>query len=571
MDNRHIINESFSDVLFHFTTFSGAFYIVKYDRFFLTNIIDAAREKQFNKGKLYYLSLTRHFGSNMGYVGNKNSETNFGRNYLNVRIELDGRALSYNNKAANVNNVGRAKDIITNRQQEERLVSDKPELKDAHKYIKGIYIFHPDIGDPKKTGAKLTKTRKQILFMMQQPHYERKIFVFDNEDAYNNISKAINTGAFIDPNLIKNLAVSPNEEIDGSKVRLENNQIVTAARIYALLQFLERNSVEDLFIGEDERWNEDLPLIKKMGLKIMNEVYENPEKARTYLFGSLLGSNLKNNFGGDHKQFYRFIIAPIYKYMTSRGIDEFNKLQKWKYKLFSIVMGFKYNPEDESINDIPYGLDRTGHIARKIAVGENYNARLKTIIKEVIDNNLNEKRIKLVIFDFDGTLVDTTAIDDFRDTARAIKDKNVRLEYYRQFFNQTKPYPGIVNVLNQLNRMGILIAVVSLSPMNMVKELCNYHNLPIQMKISIPERKTPLNVIKGNQTGYSKAAIYRQLMNKLGIDPDSVLAIGDEITDAKEAKNASIHFLGCNWGGRNDVNDITNPNEILEYINGNQI
>ena len=172
----------------------------------------------------------------------------------------------------------------------------------------------------------------------------------------------------------------------------------------------------------------------------------------------------------------------------------------------------------------------------------------------------------MIIFDFDGTLVDTTAIDNYRDKAKSIKDKNVRLEFYRQFFNQTQPYPRIIDVLNRLNNMGIFVAVVSLSPMNMVQELCKYHGLPIQMAISVPGRKAPLNVVKGNQTGYPKSSIYRQLMNKLGVESSCVLAIGDEITDAQEARKANINFLGCNWGGKNEVNDISNPMEILNYI-----
>ena len=119
---------------------------------------------------------------------------------------------------------------------------------------------------------------------------------------------------------------------------------------------------------------------------------------------------------------------------------------------------------------------------------------------------------------------------------------------------------------DKLNSMGILIAVVSLSPKNMVQELCSYHNLPIQMAISVPGRKAPLNVIKGNQTGYPKSTIYRILMDKLGIDKESVLAVGDESSDAREASKAGIYFLGCNWGGRNEVNDISNPMDILDYV-----
>lgn len=572
MDKKYNINESFTDVLFHFTTFAGAFYIVKYDRFFLTNIIDAAREKQFNRDKLYYMSFARHFNSTMGYVGGRNEGTKFGSNYLNVRIEIDGRILSYNHKAVNVNNVGKAEDIVTNRQQEERLISDEPEVRDAHKYIKGIYIFNPNVSNPNKNGKRVDNLRKRILFMMSQPHYERKIFVFDNEEAFNNIPMALSTGAFVEPELIRKLAINPAEEPNGNEIELESNQIITSARIYALLQLFERNSVDNLFYSDNERWNKALPDIKEQGLRIIDEIYSNPKKADTYLFGSLLGNNLKNNFTGDYKQFYRYIISPIYKYMNSRGIEEFSILQKWKHKLFADDVGTGYEPEDSSVYDIPYWTDDSGYITRKNAVGEgiNYNTLLKSIINEAIDNVLDKDRIKLVIFDFDGTLVDTTAIDEYREQAKAIKDKNERLEFYRTFFNDTKVYPGITNVLNKLNSEGIYVAVVSLSPKNMIQDLCRFHNLPIQMTISVNGLKNPLNVIKGNQTGYPKSTIYRILMEKLGIEPSSVLAIGDEITDKEQAEKAGINFLGCNWGGRNEVSDISNPNEILEYINYNE-
>jgi phosphoglycolate phosphatase-like HAD superfamily hydrolase len=86
------------------------------------------------------------------------------------------------------------------------------------------------------------------------------------------------------------------------------------------------------------------------------------------------------------------------------------------------------------------------------------------------------------------------------------------------------------------------------------------------MKIAIEGNKNPLNLVKGNQTGYRKNTLYRLLMNKLGLSPENVLAIGDEITDKQEAEIAGINFLGCNWGGKQQVNDISDPSEIISYI-----
>lgn len=576
------LNESFTDTIFHFTTFNGAFYIVKYDSFFLTNIIDAVREKQFNRDKLYYMSFARHFNSNMGYVGGRNTGTDFGQNYLNVRIEVDGRLLSANNKAVNVNNVGKADDVITNRQQEERLISDEPELRNVHDFIRGIYIYNPSVGNENLVTQKgvplkwVDNLRKKILFMMQRQGYVGKIFVFNDEKAFNNLGFyknlpiAIDKGFVVDPILIKNLAVSPSQELEREDVELGSNQIKTAGRVYALLKCEDYiNNIDELFMSDNEKWNKSILEIKNIGLGILNDINSNPYNS-DLIFGSLLGNNLKTNFSGNHKHFYRYIITPIYKYLDilkSLGADkinEFNLLQKWKKKLLFARHGLKYDSDNEDINKTPDVL------YRQTAAMENtrFN-KLKQIISESISNFLENKkdnRIKMVIFDFDGTLVDTTVIDAFRDTAKAIKDKNERLDYYKKIFDQTRPYPGIVNVLNQLNSMGIIVAVVSLSPKNMVQALCQYHHLPIQMALSVEGRKTPLNVVKGNQTGYHKSTIYNKLMGALGITQDSTLAIGDEVSDAKEARKAGIYFLGCNWGGRNEVNDISNPSEILNYI-----
>ena len=568
---KQIIQERFTGVIYHFCSFDAAFYIVKNDRFYLTSVYDTVGEKRHNAGKMYFMSFTRSYNANIGYVGYKNgmisktmnndgrkTEKDINLNALTVRIEIDGDILSQLNKANTVNFLGRQKggrggkdipDVVINRQQEDRLVSDKPYIPDALKCIRAVYIYSTvDLNENLEV--------KDMIILMRNK-LDGRVFVFNNWEAFNNPIYARNIQLAIEKN---NALDTSSLEGDGYQessdiLQLSEGAINTISKLFTVLKYQdsEYNLEQAIYYYDTEKL-----IIPYIG-KIINNVNTyiaklrgNPLAKKTFFTNaSFLMGQLKNNLSGDFKIFYPPVAQVINHY-----VNEKTNSKGEPYENFNAVIKDKKNSKDIDTN---YGFNGL------MTANENVK-RFKKIIQEAIDDVLNKKKIKLVIFDFDGTLVDTTAIDNYRTQAKSIKDKNERLEFYRQFFQETKPYPGIVNVLNKLNSMGILIAVVSLSPKNMVQELCSYHNLPIQMAISVPGRKAPLNVIKGNQTGYPKSTIYRILMNNLGVDKESVLAIGDESTDASEASKAGIYFLGCNWGGRNEVNDISNPMDILDYV-----
>ena len=552
-----LIKESLSGIIYHFCNFENVYHILMSNKMILTSAYNTTSDLKFQRGRLFYASFTRQYSGEIGYAKHMNDmfssqidkKTGKPRNMdsqkLWSRITFDGDLLSQNYKGVQVNNQAHGVDIITNRQSEDRLITNKPYIDGVTRYILGVDILLP--ANMRKDVA--AKRRKMIRTMIISSKVGSKIRVFTDEKEFNtpNSQNFIDAKTFFydevkkgkdttnvlavddinryNPNSVSNLS-----DIANAMVFVGFGENVTAQQIllrYNLVPHEYRQELENLY-------NQKIQLIK--------------DKDDIDAFSRQL-SNLRRNIKGESKWVYSNCMAMITSYLQEHGFKDFNELKAYKKDLLQNIQHYNTNN-------------------RKYAMGENtWKKSLSQIIKETIDNIVGDKKkIKLVIFDFDGTLVDTTAIDNYRTQAKSIKDKNERLEFYRQFFQETKPYSGIVNVLNKLNSMGILIAVVSLSPKNMVQELCSYHNLPIQMAISVPGRKAPLNVIKGNQTGYPKSTIYRILMDKLGIDKESVLAVGDESSDAREASKAGIYFLGCNWGGRNEVNDISNPMDILDYV-----
>ena len=561
---KSIINESFTDVVYHFCTFDAAFFIVKFDSFFLTNVMDAVRERKFNNGKAYYMSFGRHFNSNMGYVAYRNTDKLLNADYMNVRLVVDGRVLSTRYKGVQVNNVGSEEDIVTNRQQEDRLISDKPQVPDAHKYIKEIHIYDPRIGNANlvnKSDGKppklITQLRQRILYMMQKSGYEGKIFVFNDINAFNNLSVvdnvqgAIENNLITDPILIKNLAVSPSIETESSQLPWGDKQLNTAGRVYALLiceDPINADSVEKSFYSDNDVWNSKVPIIKERAMEALN-VIENDYSQLHTIFGSFLAGNLKLNFGGDYKPFYQYIVRPIYEYMNRKGIEQFNHLQAYKKLLFCKNHNIPYTPR----LDLSYIPDLKRYANEAI----NNFLKSKNLIFESEEGNLfsdedfedSKKKIKALIFDFDFTLVDSTPFAEVKKYAIVHRDFSVLMDR----IPQTMVYRGIVNLMNQLHKRGIKIFVVTNNKQSVAQSTLAYHNVYYDAIRGSQGRQMPKN------------RRMLSLLYKFGIKPYEALSVGDLPSDAQESNAAGIEFIGASWGN-DKVNGISNPLDLLSII-----
>ncbi|MBN2301767.1 MAG: HAD family hydrolase [Lentisphaerae bacterium] len=220
-----------------------------------------------------------------------------------------------------------------------------------------------------------------------------------------------------------------------------------------------------------------------------------------------------------------------------------------------------------------------------------------------MNNSDISTRCEAIIFDLDGTLLDT--IDDLTDAMnaalanrgyplRSVEEcKNLvgegtdvfaggalppdsrqpdiisnlineyRAEYAKMWTHKTKPYPGIVKLLNDLADRHIPLAVLSNKRDAAVKEAVAYFLPNTQFSEIIGARnEIPLKPDAG-------AAL--SIAEKLGSRVQYTLFVGDTKTDMQTARSAGMIAVGVLWGFRtakelklNGANHlVSRPEEIL--------
>lgn len=190
-------------------------------------------------------------------------------------------------------------------------------------------------------------------------------------------------------------------------------------------------------------------------------------------------------------------------------------------------------------------------------------------------------KYKTYIFDLDGTLLSTLAdlaastnyalrthhmpersLDEVRRFVgngvkklmeRAIPDglnnplfeetfATFRQHYMQHNLDTTQPYPGIMQLLEQLKAEGKNIAVVSNKFYAATRELCR-HFFGDLVPVAIGEREdirkkpAPDTVIEA--------------LRELGVDKEGAVYIGDSDVDIMTAKNSGMPCVSVLWGFRN--------------------
>lgn len=120
------------------------------------------------------------------------------------------------------------------------------------------------------------------------------------------------------------------------------------------------------------------------------------------------------------------------------------------------------------------------------------------------------------------------------------------LKYYNEFydahmFDNTKPYDGITDMLDVLNKHGIITAVLSNKP----------HDFTLKLARRFFNGK--VKYVSGLRDGYKTKPDPKSLLeiiDRFGLKKEECIYIGDTEIDIQSAKNAGVKSIGVLWGFR---------------------
>ncbi|MBR1423138.1 MAG: HAD family hydrolase [Ruminococcus sp.] len=213
---------------------------------------------------------------------------------------------------------------------------------------------------------------------------------------------------------------------------------------------------------------------------------------------------------------------------------------------------------------------------------------------------------KLVIFDLDGTLVNS--LFDLGDSVNAVLEEeglptfdyeaykymvgngtvklieralpdNMRTkdnieafhrrfaeQYQRRCLDKTRPYVGIDKALSFLKSSSVKLAVASNKPDEFAKFIVSNvfddgtFDIVIGKREGVPTKPDP--------------AIINDILSAAKVPPEETLIAGDSDVDVFTAHNAGIKCIGCEWGfrGRDELEQagadfiISRPEELTELF-----
>ncbi len=126
--------------------------------------------------------------------------------------------------------------------------------------------------------------------------------------------------------------------------------------------------------------------------------------------------------------------------------------------------------------------------------------------------------------------------------------KEYNTTYDNDFMYLTESYPGIIKLLENLQKKGIKTAIVSNKPHSTAEKVSaqlfgeKLINICCGAKENVPLKPNPQAVF--------------DVMEELGVKPENCLYIGDTAVDMKTGKAAGIYTIGVKWGFRS-VEEMT--------------
>lgn len=224
-----------------------------------------------------------------------------------------------------------------------------------------------------------------------------------------------------------------------------------------------------------------------------------------------------------------------------------------------------------------------------------------------MENKLREASVKCVIFDLDGTLVDTIddlglacdhllrqkgitpgwTKEDYKNfvgngakllVERAFSGKLSEYELDCQYalfkkiygeimFDNAYVYAGMAEVVHSIKKAGIKLAVCTNKPNAAAEKIADHFF-----------GKDTFSMVRGAIDGVPKKpdpAIAKEIINKLAVEASDCIWVGDSAVDIETAENFGCECIAVTWGfrSRESLSErdpdylIDDPKDILKILN----
>ncbi len=204
-----------------------------------------------------------------------------------------------------------------------------------------------------------------------------------------------------------------------------------------------------------------------------------------------------------------------------------------------------------------------------------------TLVDSLVDiaNAMNRTlmRFNYPTYDYDAykyfvgnglkTLVYQCLPDNKKEEEHVIECLGIMMEEYRKTVTEkTVPYPGIPELLDELSKLNIKMAILSNKADELTQKICsrllNQWHFEIIMGASelFPRKPDPAS------------ALY--IAETMDVIPKNITYIGDTNVDMKTANAAGMFAVGVTWGfrTREELEEngakliINHPTELLNYL-----